>query len=122
MLESSVSINFILPTTLVVVVNPSAVSRFTNVGISGTLNNMLLLMIMSVAELSIIIVMRSVSNKKGSLLWSYAVESYLAYRVVIGMNFARRHITCRTSTFLLSLAKIEAKMDLDQCRIKPLAI
>ena len=110
-LASSVIINLILLTRLVVAVLPSAVSRVTNVGISGPVNNLLQMLIMGVADLSIAKGMTSVSCEKESFLWLSSVQNDLAYRVGIGMHFARRRIPCRTSTFLLSLDKIEAKME-----------
>ena len=40
LLASSVSINFILPTSSVLLVRPYGVSRITDVGISGTVDNL----------------------------------------------------------------------------------
>ena len=70
---------------------------------------------MAVAELSITKGVPYISHEKESLMWSSAIANALTYRVIIGMYFSRRHITCRTITFLLSLAKIEENMNLDQC-------
>ena len=75
---------------------------------------------MAVTELSSTKGMLYVSHDKETSLWSSAAENALEYRVGIGLNFSRRHIPCHTNKFLLSLAKIEANMDLDQYRIKPL--
>ena len=65
MLVSSVSINVILPTSLAVVVSPSAVYRVTNVGTSGPVNYLRLLKIITVAELSITKGFPPVSHKMG---------------------------------------------------------
>ena len=119
-LASSVSINFILPTSLVAVVSPSAFSRVTNLGISGPVNNHLWLLIMAVAELSTTKGVLYISHEKESLIWAYAVANALTYIVSIGLHFARRNITWLTIKFLLSLAKIEENMNLDQCRMNPL--
>ena len=120
LLASSVIINFILPTSLVVVVIPYDVSRVTGVGTSGSVNNLRWIPIMAVAELSITKGMPSISHKKESLMWSSSVANDLAYRVGIGLYFSRRRIPCCANKFLLSMTKIEAKMNLDQCIIKPL--
>ena len=121
LLALSFIINFILTTSLVVVVSPSDVSRFACVGTSGPMNIWFWLQIMAVAELSITKGVPSVSHEKESLMWSSTVENYMAYILGIVLYFARQLLTCHTNTFLSSLAKIEAKMGLYQCIIKPLA-
>ena len=75
---------------------------------------------MAVAELPITKSMPSVSHKKEFSLWSYDVADTLTYRVVIGMHIAGRSIPCCTNIFIFSLAKVEAKMNLDQGRMNPL--
>ena len=102
------------------VVSPSTVSRVTNLGTSGPVNNLLWLKMVEVTELSIRNSMPSVSYKKESTMWSYAVANALTYRVGIGLNFSQQSMAYHTNTILLSLAKSEAKIGLDQFTINPL--
>ena len=67
-------------------------------------------MIMAVADLSITKVMPSIPHDNNFLPWSSAIANSMAYILGIGLHSARRRILRRRKTFLLSLAKIEAKM------------
>ena len=64
--------------------------------------------------------MPSIYHDRDSYLWSSDVANALAYRMGVVMHFSKQRLTCCTNAFLLFLARSEAKMVLDQCRINPL--